>query len=512
MVLLIEPISKNIGMYVPAYPLPIMEIASFVKLNIPEVEIGIISIPVDYGLPLTKEGKEKIYREFLQDLSEIKPKGVGISCTAIAQVEEAIYLCELIKGFDPNIFIFLGGYFPTIYYEEILSRTSAVDLIVIGEGEIPALKIIEFLIRGENPINKNVPNLAWKKDGHVHLTKKGVRFDLKKKALLNLELLRYPRAYDILPYAFSRGCHYHCNFCMEEFIRPLRKEVPPEIIRSDLINLSHQSNTHTLMISDALFKSFDLFPFIRSLGMKVNFETRCDALDPSIIHQIGDMCGALALGFESASYNTLRRMNKVRDKAHYQKYISNTIAIFEEAVKNEIPIMVFMIAGHPGDTEEDLERSLMFARELSKNSGPGGHVFKIGECRIYPKTKLYELSMSLPNVVFDDDGVFGQNIVRQPSKDLGFETVLAYMREIFNLSNTTLKLQTTLLNIMPFFRLPAHALRDDMIPDICFKDKNRGIFNIQREGLSSFRELVPRLTKKFNEWTSSQRSARDLPF
>jgi len=499
-------------MYVPAYPLPIMEIASFVKFNIPELEIRIISIPVDYGLPLTQEGKKQIYKEVLKDLSEIKPSGVGISCTAIAQAEEVIHLCELIKEFDPNIFIFLGGYFPTIYYEEILFRTSAVDLIVIGEGEVSALKIIEFLERGKDPVNEDIPNLAWKKDGQIPLTKKGERFDLKKKALLNLKLLRYPREYEILPYAFSRGCPYHCNFCMEEFIRPVWKEVPSEIIQRDLTNLSNQSNTHTLMISDALFKSFDLFPFLRSLGMKVNFETRCDVLDPSIIHQIADICGMLVLGFESASYNTLRRMNKVRDRAHYEKYISNTIAIFKEAVEHEVPIMVFMIAGYPGDTEKDLEESLHFIEELSKNSRPGGHVFKIGECHVYPKTNIYDLTLSLPDIVFDNDGVFGQNIVRQPSKDLNFETILAYMRDIFNLSNNTPKLQTTLLNMMPFFRLPAHALRDDMIPDICFRGRNRGIFNVHGASLSSFRELVPRLTKKYKKLMSGQRSTRNLQF
>jgi pyruvate-formate lyase-activating enzyme len=488
-----------------------MEIASFIKFNIPKLETGIISIPMDYGLPLTKKGKEQIYREVLKDISEIKPKGIGISCTSISQAEEVIQLCELIKGYDPNIFIFLGGYFPTIYYEEILSKTSAIDLIVIGEGEVSALKIIELLEGGKNPIDDNIPNLAWKKNGQIHLTKKGVRFDLKKKALLDLELLRYPRAYDILPYAFSRGCPYHCNFCMEEYIRPIRKEVPPEIIQRDLTNLSLQSNTHTLLVSDALFKSFDLFPFLRSLGMKVNFETRCDVLDPSIIHQIADICGALALGFESASYNTLRRMNKVRDRDHYQKYISNTIAIFKEAVRNEIPIMVFMIAGYPGDTEEDLEESLLFARELSKNDGHGGYVFKVGECRVYPKTRLYSISSSMPDVVFDDDGVFGQNIVRQPSKGLSFETVLAYMREIFNLSNNTPKLQRTLLNIMPFFRFPTHALQDDIIPDICFRGDNKGIFNVQRESLFTFRELVPRLTAKYKKWMSGQRSTRNLP-
>jgi pyruvate-formate lyase-activating enzyme len=376
---------------------------------------------------------------------------------------------------------------------------------------VPALRIIECLERGRNPINEDIPNLAWKKDGQINLGKKGSRFDLNKKALLNLELLRYPMAYDILLYAFSRGCPYQCSFCMEESVRPIRKEVPSEIVRKDLENLSLHSNTRTLLVSDALFQSFDLFPLLRSLGMKVNFETRCDVVDPSVISQIADTCGVLAFGFESASYNTLKRMNKVRDRSHYQKYISNTTAIFKEAAKHEIPIVIFMIAGYPGDTEEDLKESLAFARQLSENSGPGGHVFKIGECRVYPKTKIYDLALSSPDVVFDDDGVFGQNVVRQPSKGLDFETVAAYMTEIFSLSNNTSKLQKNLLNMMPFFRLPAHAFRDHMIPDICFSGDNREIFSVKGESLAAFREFVPTLGAKYRKWMSGQRSTRNLP-
>jgi B12 binding domain/Radical SAM superfamily len=512
MILFVEPISKNTGMYVPAYPLPVMEVASYVKFNLPDVDIKVISIPMDYGLPLGKKGKEQIENEFLKDLSKIKPKGVGISCTAISQAEEVINLCNLIKGFNPNIFIFLGGYFPTLYYEEIFSRTSAVDLIVLGEGEVSALKIVTLLNKDQNPIDNNIPNLAWKTDGKIHLTQKGTPFDLSRKVPLNPDLLRHPGRYDILPYAFSRGCPYKCNFCMEESIRPYRRKVPNDIIHFDLKNLLGQTNAHTLLVSDALFKSFDIFPLLRSLNLKVNFETRCDVLNPSIIPDISDVCGVLALGFESASYHTLRRMNKVKDRSHYEKYISNTMAIFKEAARNEIPLVVFMIAGYPGDTEEDLKESLAFAKSLSKHKGPGGHIFKIGECRVYPKTKIYDLTLSLPDVVFDDDGVFGQNIVRQPSKNFDFDTVLSYMREIYNLSNPTSELQDILLNIMPFFRLPAHALKDDLIPNTCFRGEDRQIFSIQSESLAAFRPLAPKLTDKYANLMSEQRSVRDLVF
>jgi radical SAM superfamily enzyme YgiQ (UPF0313 family) len=510
-ILFIEPICKNTDNYVPAYPLPIMEIASFVKTQMPQVEIKIVSMPVDYGLPLTILGKEQIYHKLLEDLSEMKPTAVGISCTAIAQAEETIYLCEFIREHHPDILLFVGGYFPTIYYEELLSRTSAVDVIVIGEGEVPTLKIIECLEKGKNPVTEDIPNLAWKQDGLIRVAEKNERFDLKKKAILDLGLLRYPTAYSVLPYAFSRGCPHQCSFCMEEFIRPIRREVPSGIVRKDLKNLSLQSGTRTLLVSDALFKSFDSFPFIESLDMKVHFETRCDTLDPSLIPKIAGTCGILAFGFESASYSTLRRMNKVRDRSHYKKYVSNMRAIFKVATQCEVPIMVFMIAGYPGDAEEDLKESLLFAKELSKNSGSGGHVFKIGECRVYPKTKIYNLALSSPDVVFDDAGVFGDNVVRQPSKDLDFKTIVAYMTEIFGLSNNTPKLQSTMLNLMPFFRLPARALRDDMIPTPCFSDSEREIFNAKGESLSTFRQIAPRLYRKHKKDMSGQRSMRALP-
>jgi hypothetical protein len=114
-------------------------------------------------------------------------------------------------------------------------------------------------------------------------------------------------------------------------------------------------------------------------------------------------------------------------------------------------------------------------------------------------------------VVFEDNGVFGENVVTHPSKDLDLETTLKYMKDIFNLSNNTAKLRRTLLNIMPFFRLPAHALRDDMIPATCFRGEDRAVFNVHAESLSTFRELVPRLSEKYKKWMWQQRSARNLP-
>jgi len=511
LILFVEPVSKNIGMYVPAYPLSLLEVSGYVKRNLPQANIQIISIPMDYGLPLNKSGKEKIYQDFFQDVDMLQPKGIGISCTSVSQAQEVILLCERIKTRNPELFVFLGGYFPSLYYKEIFIRTEDIDAIVLGAGEIPSLEIVRYLEQGKQVEKRKIPNLAWKTAGRIQLSPLRSEMDLGEKAPLNMSLLRRPRAYDILPYAFSRGCPYRCNFCMEEFIRPIRKEVPRKIVEKDLETLSSLSPSPTLLVADALFKSFDIFPKIRSAGMKANFETRCDVLDPSVLSRIADSCDMLALGFESASYDTLRRMNKVRDRSHYQAYITNTRKIFSEAVKNEIPIIVFMIAGYPGDTEKDLKESLDFVRELSKISGPGGYVFKIGECHVYPGTKIHDLAVSLPDVEFDEDGVFGQNIVRQPSRDLKFHTVLEYTQNIFNLSSSTPKFEKNFRNMMPFFRLPAEALNDPSIPNTCFSDSDRDIINVHGEHLSIFRRMAPQLADKYRQLVSAERKTRHLP-
>jgi radical SAM superfamily enzyme YgiQ (UPF0313 family) len=512
MILFVEPISKNTGMYVPAYPLPLMEIASFAKAKLPDTDIQVVSLSVDYGLPLTREGRDRVYESFLKDLSESRPKGVGISCTAIAQAEEAIHLSEMIKQYQPETFVFLGGYFPTLYYQEMLSKTAAVDAIVVGEGEVPALRIIEHLESNLDPRKSDIPNMVWSENGRIQWSQKKERFDLRKKEILDLGLLRHPHSYEILPYSFSRGCPHRCTFCMEGYIRPERKEVPPAIIEQDLTQLVLKGGMHTLLVSDALFKSFDVLFSLKDLGLKVHFETRGDAIVSDQLSRIADLCGIIALGFESASYSTLRRMNKVRDRTHYRKYLSNTIAIFKEAAKNKIPMMIFMIAGFPGDTEEDLKESLHFAAELSKYSGEGGHVFKVGECQVYPKTRLQQLADSLPDVVYDKEGVFGLNVVRKPSANLEFGTVLKYMREIFSLSNQTTKLQSSLLHLMPFFRLPIQALGDEMIPESCYRTPDRTILDVRKESLSSFRDVVPKLMNRYQPLRGNERSTRILPF
>lgn len=510
MILLIEPFSTNIDMFIPAYPLPLVEIASFIKSRKKDIEIEIRSLSMDYGIPLNSTGKARIYKKLADDIVRLNPQAVGISCTAIAQADETLALCESIRSWVPETFIFIGGYFPSIYYEEILKRSTHIDLVIIGEGEEPALKVIDCLEKKQNPKKMDIPGLAWRDGKQIHVSAPPQRFNLRHKALLNLNLLKHPEHYQVLPYSFSRGCPHRCSFCMEDVLRPQRRSVPKAIVEGDLHNMEAWSGVHTLLISDALFKSFDYFPLLRGLQKKVNFETRCDALDPNLLDQFPDVVGILALGLESASYQSLRRMNKIRDRAHYQRYLAQAEAIFNRAVANEIPIMVFMIAGYPGDREQDLQESLAFVKRLSQTKGDGGYIFKIGETRVYPKTRIYDWALKEPGVFVEKMSVFGESVVRRPSWQLDFNTVEAYMQAIFSRSHATALLNKRLGKLMPFFRLPIQAMGDASIPDACFVDQQRNIINTQGKHLDTFRKHLPILKAKYKTGRAGQRSTRTL--
>jgi len=71
LILLVESISKNVDMYVPAFPFPVMEIASYVKQQLPKVDISFLPLPIDFGPLLIPTGKEALYREFLKEIFDL---------------------------------------------------------------------------------------------------------------------------------------------------------------------------------------------------------------------------------------------------------------------------------------------------------------------------------------------------------------------------------------------------------------------------------------------------------
>ncbi|MEK7397952.1 MAG: radical SAM protein, partial [Candidatus Poribacteria bacterium] len=158
----------------------------------------------------------------LSVLREQSPDVVGLSCMSL-QYDSAIKFAKLIKGYDKNILVVIGGYHPTLMYEEISSSPDAqfIDFIVRGEGEATFSEFITALNSGKG--YDKIEGLSYKANDRFHHN--------PPRALLSLDDIKMPkRDARLLKKGFhalgspsdvvetSRGCVYGCKFCTIKYM------------------------------------------------------------------------------------------------------------------------------------------------------------------------------------------------------------------------------------------------------------------------------------------------------
>ena len=112
------------------------------------------------GYVLVGSEEEDIYK-FIADFN---PDFVGISGMFSTQDQNVLKLCSLVKKFNPEVPVFVGGSHPTYYVKEVLANKD-IDFIVMGEGEVTTLDLIQKLMNKEDV--STIEGLGYKKDGKV---------------------------------------------------------------------------------------------------------------------------------------------------------------------------------------------------------------------------------------------------------------------------------------------------------------------------------------------------------
>jgi anaerobic magnesium-protoporphyrin IX monomethyl ester cyclase len=158
------------------------------------------------------------------------------------------------------------------------------------------------------------------------------------------------------------GCPYACDFCSKPVFGN-------EVRRRDLDTVMEEAAGLRDLGYDGLWIADDTFTLdaahlagfcrrIAPLGMTWSCLSRADRVTPemaSVMHAAG--CRTVYLGLESGSPRTLELMNKhttVEDGAH-------ATAIYNEA---GIGVGAFFMVGYPGETVDDIEKTLALALSL----------------------------------------------------------------------------------------------------------------------------------------------------
>lgn len=334
-------------------PLGLLSIATYLKHNNHTVMI--------YESEVKKGRFRKTLREFLPDI-------IGVSVISGKAVDNAIHCSGIAK--KAGIKVVWGGFLASAM-PELSLKTDCVDIISVGEGEHTWLELLECLEAGR-PL-ETVQGLAFIKDGNMIQTACRELTDLSTLPDLDWELLdvnRYFYSYysskKTISLYTSKGCPGRCTFCYNaKFNRGVHRNRPDDQVIRDVSHLIEKYGLECACFNDDLMfankeQMYSFCAAIQEAGLE--FFWGCSSIigilskeEFQCLYEAG--CRWIFFGIESGSEKMLR---KIKKGINY-KAIEQT---FTDCANAGIVARAAFILGFPGETEDDLKKTVSLALRL----------------------------------------------------------------------------------------------------------------------------------------------------
>ncbi|MCU0287680.1 MAG: radical SAM protein, partial [Acidobacteria bacterium] len=297
---------------------------------------------------------------FLRVLESEKPDVLGLSAYK-GTLPACLFVFRLAKKHFPHIMTVMGGsVFSTTVttdspnFEILMEETKPyIDKIIIGEGEILFLK----LLRGELPEGQRIFPLQ-------SMNMKGL--DLSEAALPDYGDFDI-RLYPYMAATGSSSCPYMCSFCnTARYWGPYRKKNIQQLL-DEMTQLYQKYGNQVFYMSDALIN-----PIItdmanecirRDISLYYDCFHRVDNAGCSIENTLLWRRGGLyrvRLGVESGS-------QKVLDLIGKKITVDQTKAVLSALAFAGIKTTTYWVIGHPGETEEDFQKTLQLLEETKND-------------------------------------------------------------------------------------------------------------------------------------------------
>jgi len=376
------------------------------------------------------------------DLRAIGARGydvVGISCYSSYDLLKVLALAEALRALLPKAWLVSGGYHASARPQDLLGEDSAIDYVVISDGERPLSRLVEAFAAGRRPLQRVL--------GPESLT------DLSSLVPYDWSLLdRYrpvlKRTASQVEIYLARGCPYDCSFCMERTKRDTSwraieaLQAVEELHRVDrFADLRGMS----LRILDPLFgmKVEWRKQFLEELARrpvradKTWLVMRVDLIDREDMVLMARANVACGFGLESGDQGQLRR---IRKSGKLAGFLDKMLQIAEWARELNVAFGANIIIGHPGESEQSLRTSARYMERLFLDPR-GTHGFlAVDPFRLYPGSPIDE---ALPEWIaetgmhvhrypwwFDGDQAFLSEWV-DPSSSLDYVRTKELVHELF---------------------------------------------------------------------------------
>lgn len=372
-------------------PLGLAYIAGFLEKN------GIEVMVIDRNVIMRKYSSEleAVNQLCMERIRLFSPDYVGITSTTPTYLDVKNYIAPIIKEYNSNIKIILGGPHATALTDHILRDNRNIDMVCRGEGEVTMLEIAQgspssqikgLSFRNGGQITHNVerpfcPNIDDFYPPARHL------MDMDSYCQPSPHIMHglYMRATTILT---SRGCPYNCTFCAGKVaLGQMVRFQTNELIVDEIKNLIKDYGIEGLYFADDVFEA-NKSRVTQICGMMIDSElhkevkwiaqVRANTVDTEILKIMKDAgCIRLEFGFETGSQKVLDILNK--KTTVQQNYNAAKIA-----KKIGLPFQANIIVGMPGEDIEDLRQTKKFMRDIKS------HWIGFGEFTPLPGSKLYD--------------------------------------------------------------------------------------------------------------------------
>jgi protein-L-isoaspartate(D-aspartate) O-methyltransferase len=300
---------------------------------------------------------------------------------------KCVAIAEAARGLYPDAVIVAGGYHASARPGDVIYDGSPFDVCIVGEGELPLVKVIESVsggapLRGEilgpEPVDvlDDLPPSDWS--------------FLERYRAVARKVNSQAQVY------FSRGCPFDCAFCMERAKREvswraLSIERAIEEIRS--LHRFLDLRTWTVYVADALFgmKVSWRRQFLEALARenipveKFWLLIRVDLIEEVDLELFKRANCGLGFGLESGDPAHLATIRKA---GRLDEYLDRMRAVSAWAREHQVPWGANVIVGHPGETASSMRRSAAYLKELFLDPKGVTGFLSVDPFRLYPGSPI----------------------------------------------------------------------------------------------------------------------------
>ncbi len=250
------------------------------------------------------------------------------------------------------------------------------DYVIVGEGEETLGDLVYHLQGKDARILREIPGIVFMDNGEIVKT-------LPRPVIRNLDNMPFP-AWDLVDYqkyrdvwmekhgytsinmVTTRGCPFHCNWCAKPIWGQRYNVRSPENVVNEMAWLKESFNPDQIWFMDDIMgiqdKWIEEFADVldeRKLRIPFKSLNRADLLLRGKTIPALARAGAqiVWIGAESGSQKILDAMDKGTE-------VEQIYEATRKMHENGIKVAFFLQFGYPGETREDIEKTLQMVRDL----------------------------------------------------------------------------------------------------------------------------------------------------